>query len=115
MKCDCLKVKSCAFRQVSAAYDADTAAFRGERREYRRELSHPEVVFEPGKCIACGRCMAITERAKEPLGLTFIGRGFTVRTAVPFNETLRAGLTKVALECADACPTAALARKGVNE
>lgn len=111
MKCDCLKVKDCAFRQVCADYDADTAAFRGERREYRRELTHPEVVFEPGKCIACGRCMAITERAKEPLGLTFIGRGFTVRTAVPFSESLRAGLTKVALECADACPTAALARK----
>ena len=49
------------------------------------------------------------KQAGEELGLTFINRGFDVRITMPFNESLSKGLTKVAGECVDACPTAALA------
>jgi NADH dehydrogenase/NADH:ubiquinone oxidoreductase subunit G len=59
-------------------------------------------------CIACGLCVQIAERAREPLGLTFIGRGFAVRVGVPFNAPLAEALTRMAAECARACPTGAL-------
>jgi ferredoxin len=108
LHCDCLKVRDCRLRECAAAGDASPTRFKGERRQYRKEFTHPDVVFEPGKCIACGRCVAITERAGEKLGLAFTGRGFTVRVAVPFDAPLAAGLTKVARECVEACPTAAL-------
>ena len=67
------------------------------------------VLFEPGKCIKCGLCVKISEQAKEKFGLTFINRGFDVTVGVPLNKSLKQGLTKVALECVKACPTAALA------
>ena len=67
------------------------------------------MIFEPGKCILCGICVKLTELAREPLGLTFIGRGFDVRVATPFNQSIQDGLQLVAEECVKHCPTGALA------
>ena len=78
---------------------------------FERILDHPQIVFEPGKCIKCGRCIRIAERANEPLGITFTGRGYPTRITVPFGESLAAGLSRAALECVAACPTGALARR----
>jgi NADH dehydrogenase/NADH:ubiquinone oxidoreductase subunit G len=74
-------------------------------------VGHATVVYEPGKCIRCGLCVQITARGKERYGLTFIGRGFDVRIAVPFNESLTEGLQHTAHACVEACPTGALAWK----
>ncbi len=52
--------------------------------------------------------MKLTELAQEELGLTFIGRGFDVRVAAPFNRSIEDGLQKVAEECVKHCPTMAL-------
>ena len=77
----------------------------------QQELQHAEIIYEPGKCIACGICIQIAEAADERLGMTFVGRGFDVRVTVPFNASTAEGLKKVASECAAACPTAALTLK----
>lgn len=44
-----------------------------------------DVVYEPGKCISCGICVQMALRAKEPLGLTFVGCGFDLRIGAPFQ------------------------------
>ena len=46
--------------------------------------------------------------AAEPLGLTFIGRGFDVKVSAPFGREIEAGLQQVAAECVKHCPTGAL-------
>ena len=46
--------------------------------------------------------------AGEPLGLTFIGRGFDVRVGVPFNRSIAEGLKRAARQCVEVCPTGAL-------
>lgn len=74
-------------------------------------LQHPDVIYEPGKCIDCGICIQTAAKAGEDLGLAFVGRGFDVRVAVPFNRPLAEGLKTAARKCADACPTGALALK----
>jgi NADH dehydrogenase/NADH:ubiquinone oxidoreductase subunit G len=72
---------------------------------------HTDLVYEPGKCISCGICVRITKKRQEKLGLTFIGRGFDVKIAVPFNQSIKEGLTITAHEVVKACPTGALAFK----
>lgn len=111
LHCDCRKLEHCQLREHAITYEANTGVHHGERRRFTWEWSHPDIIFEPGKCIACGTCVQIAEEAREPLGLAFIGRGFSVRVATPFSEALAVGLRDVALACADACPTAALSRK----
>ena len=111
LHCDCRKADACRLRHWCAACDARPGHHGGTRRPFELNLQHPEVAYEPGKCIACGLCVQIAARRGEPLGMAFIGRGFGVRVGVPFGESVAAGLQKCAAECVDACPTGALSWK----
>jgi ferredoxin len=108
LKCDCAKLHDCSLRKYSIAYHAQPTKYKVDRREYDKLLTHPSIIHEPGKCIACGLCVQIATRAAEPLGLTYIGRGFKVKIAAPFTANLSDALQKVGQECANACPTGAL-------
>ncbi len=116
LHCDCRKPQSCKLRRYAEQYDAKSTRYQAPRRLFTRLLQHPQapatlggLIYEPGKCIDCGICIQIAARAGEKLGLTFIGRGFDVRVAVPFGRSIADGLRKAAGQCAEACPTGALA------
>lgn len=109
--CDCQKAPCCKLRQYSQVYDARPSRYRGQRRPFVQQVEHPAIVYEPGKCIDCGICIEIAAEAGERLGLTFVGRGFDVRVAVPFGCSLTEGLKVSAARCVEACPTGALAFK----
>ena len=95
---------------VAENYGVNPKAFSSEHRRAFAVIRQPGgVIFEPGKCISCGICIAIADQAQEPLGLTFVGRGFDVQVAVPLNGSLAEGLQKVGAECVKHCPTGALA------
>jgi ferredoxin len=111
LHCDCRGAASCKLRRYAAQYGANTRRFKAERRVFQQDARHSEVIYEPGKCIDCRLCIQIAAAAGEPLGLTFVGRGFDVRVAVPLDRSLADALSKAAAECVAACPTAALAWK----
>jgi NADPH-dependent glutamate synthase beta subunit-like oxidoreductase len=116
MRCDCRKPLSCKLRLYADAYDAGRKRFAGpDRSLITKSIQHDLVVYETEKCIRCGLCVDITQRNGESIGLTFAGRGFDVRILAPFSETIREALTKTAAECAESCPTGALALKSREE
>jgi len=109
LHCDCRKPDTCLLRQYACTHDARQSRYKAERRRFVQETQHADIIYEPGKCIDCGICIQIAAQAGEKLGLTFLGRGFDVRVAVPFNESLAEGLKIAAAQCVQACPTGALA------
>jgi ferredoxin len=111
LNCGCAKEHDCRLRECCTEYEAQSTRFRGARKRYEKEESHPEAIYEPGKCISCGRCIQIAARGGEPLGLAYHGRGFNMRVAPPFRESLAAGLTRTAPQAVSQCPTAALSLK----
>jgi formate dehydrogenase major subunit len=109
LSCGCRKQDCCLVRSLANEYEVDVYRFAGARRRFSQDVSHPEIVYEPGKCISCDACVRIAAAAGETLGLAMIGRGFDVAVAVPFGKPLAEGLRYAAQRCAEACPTGALA------
>ncbi|NSW56417.1 MAG: (2Fe-2S)-binding protein [Armatimonadetes bacterium] len=108
LHCDCAGLEKCALRLWGMKYGADLRNWSGNERTFRRETSHPNLIYEPGKCIACGLCVQIAEGEREAMGLSFIGRGFDLRVGAPLGADMREAISGLALECAQACPTGAL-------
>jgi ferredoxin len=109
LSCGCAKAGGCGLRRWATVYLADPYRFLGKRRRFDRDDSHPEVVYEPGKCIMCDACVRIAAEAGEELGVSINGRGFDVTVAVPFDGGMADGLRHAARRCAEACPTGAIA------
>jgi formate dehydrogenase major subunit len=114
MNCGCWKATTCQLRQYATEYGADPLRFAGARRKFERDASHPDIVYEPGKCILCGACVAVAAEAGERLGLAIVGRGFEATVAVPLRGTLAEAVPSVARRVADICPTGAFALKGAG-
>lgn len=108
MQCSCAGAGDCRIRRLAGDYACDLKRYRGSRRSIGRVERRDGVIFEPGKCISCGLCVAIVRQAGEPLGVTFVGRGFDVRLAAPGNASIAQGLGQAGRQCVEACPTSAL-------
>jgi ferredoxin len=108
LHCDCRSSGNCGLQHYAQIYEVNASRYRQQRRSFEQFAQPGGVIFEPGKCIRCGICVKLTELAREPLGLTFIGRGFDVKVAAPFGRNIEEGLQKTAEECVKYCPTGAL-------
>jgi ferredoxin len=108
LHCDCRAAGNCRLQEYAQIYGANPNRFARERRAFEQQLQPGGVIFEPGKCILCGICIHIARQAAEPLGLTFVGRGFDVQVAAPFDRPFADGLQKVAAACVQHCPTGAI-------
>jgi len=111
LHCDCRKADICKLKQYAQSHGAKATRYKNQRRLFTQQLQHPDVIYEAGKCIDCGLCIQTAARAGEKLGLTFVGRGFDVRVAVPFDRSIAEALKNSAQQCVNACPTGALAFK----
>ncbi|HTM22999.1 MAG TPA: hypothetical protein VL172_20895, partial [Kofleriaceae bacterium] len=112
LDCGCPALHDCRLRRYAARYDADAAAHGcAGRRELAMDRSHPDVDFEPGKCVLCGLCIAVSEQDGDAPGLALTGRGYPTRVGVPFADAVRAGIDRSALRCAQVCPSGAITRK----
>jgi ferredoxin len=115
MHCDCRKPATCKLRRYAAEYGARQQRYKPEqRRVFEQVREHPMILFEQGKCISCGICIAVARAGGEAQGLTFVGRGMATRLAVPFGATWEEALVKTAEECVAACPPLVYGCKFLN-
>jgi NADPH-dependent glutamate synthase beta subunit-like oxidoreductase/ferredoxin len=111
LHCDCRKPEKCKLRLYSEEYGASSSAFKCEKPEFEMVYSHPDIVFEQGKCIRCGLCIQTAQLYNEDIGITFAERGFNVKIKPALDKGFAQALEKCAKQCAENCPTGAIAVK----
>jgi ferredoxin len=104
LQCDCAAAQSCALRSISSTYGAKQKPVRAPVLPERIEGTR--VVFEPGKCILCGRCVDLTAPGGQ--GMIFVGRSTALRVAPALGDDLDLALGEQAAACVRSCPTGAL-------
>lgn len=109
--CACSAQEICQLRQLAARFGADPRRYASLRPQLMEIDRDGGIVYEPNKCVLCGRCVAVAEEAKEIAGITFVGRGFEVKVEAPFGQSFAECLGPLADACLRVCPTGALRRQ----
>jgi formate dehydrogenase major subunit len=110
--CGCSSAGSCKTRELSTEYKIEPEKFKGDRRRYHVDDSHPNILYESHKCILCGNCIRYLEEVKEIYSLGFVKRGFETIVRPPLGQTLAESYPHDDASWVDVCPSGALSRKG---
>ena len=109
LKCKCASKVKCRLRAYAEEYGADHTRYAvGQHKEEIRKIYDSGLVHEPGKCIVCGKCVAITKEKNINPGLSFNSRGSNVYISAPFGVPIDKAMGEALNECAEECPTGAL-------
>jgi bidirectional [NiFe] hydrogenase diaphorase subunit len=109
----CPKSGSCELQKIAHHLGVK---LRSKRiRELRRDLpvddSHPQIRYDPNKCVLCGRCIWV---CRERLGIGVLGfarRGFERVVTTFEGKPLATTRCDGCADCVEVCPTGALSLK----
>jgi len=104
---------SCELQKVAhhLGVKLKTKRFRKLLRELPVDSSSPVFIYDPNKCVLCGRCVWV---CRERLGIGALGfahRGFERVVTTFGDEPIAESKCRDCGECVVACPTGALAFK----
>jgi formate dehydrogenase major subunit/NADH-quinone oxidoreductase subunit G len=112
----CLKSGSCELQKIAKhlSVKLKTKRFRKILPELPVDSSSPLFIYDPNKCVLCGRCVWVCQ---EKLGKGVIGfahRGFRRMVTTFADEPVGQSRCLDCGECVAVCPVGALVFKGVN-
>ena len=113
----CLKNGSCELQKIAKhlSVKLKTKRFRKILPELPVDSSSPLFIYDPNKCVLCGRCVWVCQ---EKLGKGIIGfayRGFRRMVTTFGDEPVGRSLCQDCSECVAVCPVGALVfREGDN-
>jgi len=109
----CSKSGSCELQRIAHHLGVKLKSKR--LRELRRNLpvddSHPQIRYDPNKCVLCGRCVRVCRARLGMRALGFAYRGFERMVTTFEDEPLATIKCDRCTECIEVCPTGALLLK----
>ncbi|MHC4266412.1 MAG: formate dehydrogenase subunit alpha, partial [Planctomycetota bacterium] len=66
------------------------------------------IIYDPDKCIRCGRCIRICEEVQADSALTFKERASGIEVTTAFDMNLNESTCELCGQCISTCPTGAL-------
>jgi bidirectional [NiFe] hydrogenase diaphorase subunit len=109
---NCAANGSCELQKIAAHLKVKLSAkrFRKILRKLPVDSSSPEFVYDPNKCVLCGRCIWVCRR--RGIGaLGFAYRGFNRRMTTFADEPMAKSGCQGCAKCVVVCPTGALVLK----
>ena len=111
MSCGCQDLFECKLRRYMNDYLADPRRFEGENHDYKVDNSHPFILREPNKCVKCGKCVEICDKARGISVYGFAQRGFEAIVAPTLNKPLIETDCISCGDCVAVCPVGSLTEK----
>jgi predicted molibdopterin-dependent oxidoreductase YjgC len=111
---DCMRCEAtgdCALQTFSYEYGVDGKRFEGEAWDLPIRDDNPFIVFEPNKCILCGRCVRICNEVVMAGTIELAGRGFDSKPDTSFGKPRTLDNCEFCGQCVSTCPTGALTDK----
>ncbi|MFC1864705.1 2Fe-2S iron-sulfur cluster-binding protein [Chloroflexota bacterium] len=108
----CPANRSCELQKIAAHLGAKlkTKRFKKLLRELPIDYSHSQFIYDPNKCVLCGRCVWLCR--KIGIGtLGFAHRGFERVVTTFGDEPMAESKCQEMRECVSVCPTGALVFK----
>ena len=109
----CPKSGSCELQHI--AHHLGVRLKMKQLRELQRDLSiddsHPQIIYDPNKCVLCGRCVWVCREHLDIGVLGFARRGFQRVVTTFEDEPLAVSKCDHLAECISVCPTGALVLK----
>ena len=116
LECGCERLADCSLRDCATMVRASQATFAGELDRCLPDLRHPYIVRDPGKCVACGRCIRTCGEVCGIHAIDFVDRGIGVEVQAPFDRAWQDSACVSCGACVDTCPTGALTdRKALDK
>jgi len=110
----CAKNRNCELQKIAALehFKLRDRRFKNIRLELPVDYSHPLVIFDPNKCVLCGKCiLACNESGTSVLDFAYRGLKTIVSTftQMPLAETA----CNSCLACAAVCPVGSIYLKSL--
>lgn len=109
---NCLKNKNCELQRIASrlGFRLKLQRFRPIPRSLPIDSSHPLFIYDPNKCVLCGKCVWVCQ--EHGIGaIDFAFRGIDTQVSTFNNVPLIDSKCDSCLQCVDVCPVGALVRK----
>jgi len=107
---DCIKQGKCEFLQLAVAMKVKRPKHLRPfpRQELPVDDSHPRIVFDPNKCIRCGKCVWMCQQKVDFVPFDFAYKGYEMRLTTFLGKPLGQSTCIGCEACVEVCPVAAL-------
>lgn len=107
---DCVKKGKCEFLRLAVSMKVKKPKhFRPfPREELPVDDSHPLIIFDPNKCIRCGKCVWVCKEKVGQVPFDFVRKGYDMRLTTFMGRSLGETNCTNCAECVNVCPVAAL-------
>lgn len=107
----CEATGNCTLQSLSYEYGVTGKRFAGETWDLPIRDDNPFIIFEPNKCILCGRCVRICNNVVMAGTIDFTGRGFDSLPDTAYGKPRSLENCEFCGQCVSTCPTGALIDK----
>ena len=108
---DCDSNGKCELQKLADELGIDTLRFPRDEERKPVDDRHPFILYDPNKCILCGRCVRACREIAVNDVWTVSGRGKSSVVSTFFGESMESAGCLSCGECISVCPTGALTEK----
>ncbi len=107
----CVRNNNCGLQSLAMEHNVRERRFPGSKNAQKVDQSCSSIVFDPAKCILCGRCVRVCGEAVGVACLEFQKRGINTVIGTAWRKPLNLSNCITCGQCILSCPTGALHEK----